>query len=313
MPEAFQNKPVRLRDFIEDTSGWLYAVAAYDNTERVGCILRYVPDTQGERVNLSGTRFRKIDFEEAYDLIATRKPGYADLIHRVPREDILRVLKPENEIQAVISRDRRVHKLVRIFGLPTGSFGCTGSLLCCLESRTSDIDLVMYGDAWFRAQALLKTLIQKGQVKAISEDMWHIIYNKRRPDISFEQFIRHETRKWNRGEIENTYFDLLYTRSYDELTCVPCGRGRIRGRTRIEATVTDASHSFDNPAVYEVEHDHITRVLSFTHTYSGQALPGEVIEASGVCEEHPDGNYLVIGTTREARGEYILSKTLLES
>ncbi len=76
--------------------------------------------------------------------------------------------------------------------------------------------------------------------------------------------------------------------------------------------MTDASQSFDSPAVYEVEHETVSRVVSFTHTYSGQALAGETIEAVGVLEEHGDTQWLIVGTTREARGEYIVSKTLLE-
>ena len=84
------------------------------------------------------------------------------------------------------------------------------------------------------------------------------------------------------------------------------------GKKKIEAKVTDASLAFDSPAVYEVEHESVSRVLSFTHTYSGQALEGETIEACGICEHHGDELWLVVGTTREARGEYIVSRTLLE-
>jgi predicted nucleotidyltransferase len=303
----------RLRDFVEDADGWLYAVSAYDNAERIGCILRYIPDPQGERVNTLGKRFRKIDFEEAYELVATCKPHYTDLIHRIPPADIVRMIKPEEEIHKIITRDQRVKKLVDLFSLPRGSIGCTGSLLCGLEQPGSDIDLVVYGKAWFQAQALLRSCIEEGRVKDLPEELWHTIYMKRRPEISFEQFMRHEIRKWNRGEIEGTYFDLLYTRSYSDLPVVSTGRGRVTGKMRIEAKVTDASLSFDNPAVYVVEHDRITRVLAFTHTYSGQALAGEIIEACGVCEEHQGETWLIVGTTREARGEYIISKTLLES
>ena len=93
---------------------------------------------------------------------------------------------------------------------------------------------------------------------------------------------------------------------------VPAGRGTVIGKMTIGATVTDASLSFDNPAVYEVEHESVSRVLSFTHTYSGQARAGESIEACGICERHGTELWLVVGTTREARGEYIVSKTLLE-
>lgn len=59
-------KPVRLRDFVEDRDGWLYAVSVYDNQDRVGCVLRYVPDPAGERVDSTGGRFRKLDFEDAF-------------------------------------------------------------------------------------------------------------------------------------------------------------------------------------------------------------------------------------------------------
>ncbi|TFH47982.1 MAG: DNA polymerase subunit beta, partial [Methanothrix sp.] len=45
----------------------------------------------------------------------------------------------------------------------------------------------------------------------------------------------------------------------------------------------------------------------------GQALPGETIEAKGVLEETAQGLRLVVGTTREARGEWIRSLTLLEN
>jgi len=61
-----------------------------------------------------------------------------------------------------------------------------------------------------------------------------------------------------------------------------------------------------------VDHETVSRVISFTHTYSGQALAGETIEAAGVLEEHGDTQWLIVGTTREAKGEYIISKTLLE-
>ena len=304
--------PIRLRDFIEDPDGWIYAVSAYDNAEKVGCVLRYVPDQNGERVHSSGRHYAKYDFEEAYALIARHKPQYAGLLHRIPHGDVKRVLKPELEISCIVSKHPRVQKLVEIFGLPEGTIGCTGSLLCGLENESSDIDMVVYGKHWFVAQDLVRQGIQKGIIDGLSPAMWRKVYEKRRPDISYDQFVRHEYRKWNRGQIDGTYFDILYTRSYDNLGCAPAGKGAVIGKMTIEAEVTDASLAFDNPAVYEVNHESVSRVLSFTHTYSGQALAGEIIEACGICEQHGNERWLVIGTTREARGEYILSKTLLE-
>jgi predicted nucleotidyltransferase len=173
--------------------------------------------------------------------------------------------------------------------------------------------MVVYGDAWFAAQRQLRHLVETGVIPAMSEEMWRKVYEKRAPEISFDAFVLHEQRKWNRGEFEGTYFDLLYTRDYGNLDAVPPGAGTVLGRATIEAMVIDASLSFDNPAVYTVDHDEISRVLSFTHTYSGQALAGEIIEARGVVEVHGDERWLIVGTTREAKSEYILSLTLLES
>ena len=303
--------PVRLRDFIEDTDGWLYAVSTYDNTEAVGCVLRYVPDPDGERINVSGRRYTKFDFDEAYALIAERKPQYAGLLHRVPHKDVKRVLRPDQEIGRIARDHPRVQTLLDLFRLPKGTVGCTGSLLCGLDNESSDIDMVVYGKHWFVAQQLVEQGIRDGKVEGLSPDMWRRVYDKRRPEIPYDQFVLHEQRKWNRGQIEGTYFDILYTRSYDEILSAPSGKGPVLGTVTIEATVKDASLAFDNPAIYEVEHESVSRILSFTHTYSGQAVAGETIEACGVLEQHGDERWLIIGTTREARGEYIVSKTLL--
>jgi len=304
-------KPIRLRDFIEDGDGWLYAVSTYDNSERAGCTLRYVPDEEGDRVTGDGRRYRKVDFDEAFSLVAHKKPAYRDVFHRVPLSDIRRVLKPEEEIDRIAARDARVRRLLSLFSLPPGSIGCTGSFLCGLENEASDIDLVVYGDYWFRAVEILRDATGSGLLEPIDEAMWRRIYEKRKPELGFDEFLIHEKRKWNRGKIGTTYFDILYTRSYADALCVPHAKGRVLGRGTIEATVTDARFSHDSPAVYRVDHGEVSSVLSFTHTYSGQAREGEVIEARGVLEEHGGDVWLIVGTSREAKGEFIRSLTLL--
>ncbi len=302
---------VRLRDFIEDRDGWIYAVSAYDNTERIGCILRYIPDPSGDRIDRFGKRFRKLDFEPSFQLIEQEKPEYLDTVHRVPWKDVKRVLKPEEELPAISVRDPRVKKLTGLFHVPVTSMGCTGSLLCGLETDSSDIDFVVYGNDWFRARDDMKRAVKHGVLEPMNAELWQRIYEKRRPEIRLDEFIMQEERKWNRGQVDNTYFDLLYTRSYDDIGKASTRRGDVLGALTIEAEVTDASYSFDNPAVYKVDHEEISCVLSFTHTYSGQAEKGEIIEARGICERHGEEHWLIVGTTREARGEYILSKTLL--
>ncbi|MGA9086783.1 MAG: DNA polymerase subunit beta, partial [Methanoregula sp.] len=93
--------PIRLRDFVEDPDGWLYAVSTYDNENKVGCVLRYVPDDEGDRIGPSGQHYQKYDFEDAYRKIAREKQAYAGLVQRIPLIDLRRVLKPDLEISRI--------------------------------------------------------------------------------------------------------------------------------------------------------------------------------------------------------------------
>ena len=223
------------------------------------------------------------------------------------------MLKPEEEAANIAARNPRVARLFSHFDLPPMSFGCTGSLLAGLENSASDIDMVVYGSAWFLAREQLMAAVKAGKIPEMSEEMWQKVYRKRVPDISFDDFVLHESRKFNRGEFEGTYFDLLYSRGYDNIRSVPpITLGEKTGTMTIEAKVTDASLAFDSPGIYKVDHEEIDMVLSFTHTYCGQCFTGETLEAKGVVEEHGDQTWLIVGTTREAHGEYIVSRTLLD-
>ncbi len=112
--------------------------------------------------------------------------------------------------------------------------GCTGSLLCGLEIESSDIDFIVYGRDWFAARRQLISAIDKGLLEPMSEELWETVYRKRRPEISFDDFIIHEKRKWNRGQIEGTYFDLLYSRGYEEIGSAVSIKGEILGPITIE-------------------------------------------------------------------------------
>ena len=304
--------PIRLRDFVRDAQNWFYSVTAYDNTEQVGCLLRYIPDENGDRVNPDGVRYRKLGFEEAYEMIADVHPSYAGLMHRVPLSDIAEVYKPDSVVSSLAVHDAQIKRLSNLFlGL---SFGVTGSRVVGLGSLDSDIDGIVYGTDFRAAQIRLQEGIKQGTVSDLSDELWEAVYKKRDPELSYDDFLAHEARKWNRGQIDETYFDLLYVRSYEEMAGyhVPIGeKGEIQ---EIEALVTDAQYAYDSPAIYAVDHPEYDAVVSFTHTYAGQALVGEQIKARGVTETHTDGTrWLVIGSTRVAKGEYIKSQTLLES
>lgn len=301
----------RIRDFLETKEGWIFAVADYVHPQGIRCLLRYVPDSFGDRKAM-GRKYRKLDFDDSFEFLRQVRPEYVQDLHVVPEDDVHEFYKPEHKLPEVAEYDRRVSKIAAILeegGIPLDSMGITGSMLLGLQIQSSDIDFVVYGQNWWKARDLIDNAKSDGEVQDLDEKMWRKIYVKRSPEISFEEFVAHEARKGNRGVLDNTYFDLLFTRDWSQIE--PSLPGKVIGRRRIVADVIDAEFAYDNPAIFKLDHE-IDEIHCYTHTYAGQALPGEKIEAEGVVEETDAGLRLVVGTTREARGEWIRSLTLLE-
>ena len=304
----------RLRDFLVTKDDWIFAVSDYFHPRGIRSTLRYVPDENGER-ELDGKRYKKYDFDVALDFMRQNRPEWVEDVHVVPEDKIKKVLPPSSAIEKWYGVDSRVTVVVDTLeksGINRNMMGITGSLLPGLQNEGSDIDFVVYGEQWFVARdAIAKAKSEGGPIEDIDLNMWKRIYNKRIPDISFEEFMTHEKRKGNRGMVEGTYFDLLFVRDWEQIK-EPTRRGEDIGTMKIEAKVTNADLAYDVPSVYKVDHDEIDHVLSYTHTYAGQALAGETIEAQGVVEQVGDIKRLVVGTSREPKGEWIRSLTLLE-
>ena len=304
----------RIRDFLITEDDWIFAVSDYFHPHGIRSTLRYVPDENGER-ELNGIRYKKYDFDVSFDFMRENRPEWVEDVHVVPEDSIKKVLKPNDVIEELARSDSRVNTIVSTLkeaGVPTNKMGVTGSFLPGLQNEGSDVDFVVYGANWFAARdAKREAKNEDGPIEDIDEDMWKKIYRKRIPEISFEEFVLHEKRKGNRGMVEGTYFDLLFVRDWEQIN-EPIQRGEDIGKMKIEAKVVNADLAFDSPSVYLVEHEEIDHVLSYTHTYAGQALAGEVIEASGTVEQVGDLKRLVVGTSREPKGEWIRSLTLLE-
>lgn len=305
----------RIRDFLQTRDGWIFAVADYQHPEGIRCLLRYVPDPAGERAT-GGVRYRKLDFDDSFDFLRKNRPEYLRDLHTVPENDVLKFYRPEEKLPDVAAKDARVRKIADLLaqgGIPMDQMGITGSMLMGLNGPTSDIDFVVYGPYWWKARDLLDRAKAQGRIEDLDETMWKKIYAKRKPEISFQEFMVHERRKGNRGVVEGTYFDLLFTRDWPQIDRIePRLPSRVLGRKKIEAKVLEADYAFDSPAIYRLDGP-VEEIYCFSHTYAGQALPGETIEASGVIEETEQGLRMVVGTTREARGEWIRSLTLLQS
>jgi len=336
----------RPRDFIYTSDDLFFATTTYLHPEdRIISFLRYIPDENGDRV-LNGKKYTKVGSKQAYNFLETNFPDYLFnceitkvQMMGVPSGKVEKILQPTDRLKVIMESSERnpllekVVKLADTFhdytGLSYSKMGISGSILPGLYNpKVSDIDFVIYGLENHRnvMDAFVEIKRQNGVLEGIEEDYWKRLYKKRIVDntLTYNEFRWYENRKHNRGIIEGTLFDILQTRDWNEIKGT-YGQTRYEpmGTIEIECTVTDALAAYDNPAVYKVEDvsiidgSHkvqINEVASYTHTYSGQAQEGERIIARGKLERVINKNIthrLIVGTTREASGEYIKLKNLI--
>lgn len=279
---------LRIRDFARSGDTW-YASASYRPEGPYDLVPRYRRDPAGERAG-----YGKLPFSG---------------VERLGEDEIDEVLRPDEA--TLRGAAAGAASLLRGMGVPRERIGVTGSRLLGLETPRSDIDLVVYGrEAFDAAREAATKLVEGGEFSPLGDAEWLDVHRKRSPELSQEEFLEHERRKKNRFLACGTILDLLFVRSWDE---IDWGLGELLARelgdcATARGTVVDATYAFDSPAIYELEGD-VDTVYSFTHTYAGQALEGEEIEARGHLVEGTDA--LLVGSTREASGEYVRSLTLL--
>ncbi|MFA5923324.1 MAG: hypothetical protein WC856_18885 [Methylococcaceae bacterium] len=306
------------KDFIETAEGLIFAVVG-QGTEygKVLCFLRYVKDNPG---------WKKVTTELANAFLKQYHPDYLHYspnldahLHAVAIERIVKHHQPKQRLQQIMQTNRQdaierdlfqLCDLLQQYGLDLAQIGITGSILVGVQKQSSDIDLVCYGRAIFhQCRAITRELIEEGQLQELDDNDWQQSYHRRSCDLSFADYVWHERRKTNKAVINGRKFDLSCSHALcenndpvrSEVTSYQkCGAIKLKCR------VIDDTHGFDYPAEFKIDHEQFDSVVSFTATYTGQAIKGETVEVSGIVEQTPQGvKRIVVGSSREALGEYI--------
>jgi predicted nucleotidyltransferase len=192
-------------------------------------------------------------------------------------------------------------------GVKADCLGISGSILIAAHGTESDIDLVVYGrDNFFKARHCLRELFSNHQaqhlITRLSAEQWQQTWSRRDCDLSLHDYIWHEQRKYNKAVIDDTKFDL----SLVESQTIDHQIYTKQGIYQLKAVITDDSKAYDYPASYQIDHPLINQILSYSATYAGQAINGELIEAIGILEKSKSGQCrLLVGSSREATGEYL--------
>jgi len=300
------------KDFIETAEGLIFAVVGQSmEQDKVLCFLRYVPHQQG---------WRKVDTDVANDFLKQHHPHYLHYspildasLHAVAQPKIIKHYRPKHRLQQLLNADNHdaveqdLVSLTRLFqqhGLDLANIGITGSLLIGVQQHGSDIDVVCYGrEVFHHCRAVTTKLIALGQLQDLTEQDWQQSYQRRDCDLSFAEYVWHEQRKANKAIINGRKFDLNFI---DDWAVDDSDNYQKIGPINLQCQVIDDTYGFDYPAEFKIDHEHIDSIISFTATYTGQALRGETVQVSGMLEQSSQGRKrIIIGSSREARGEFI--------
>lgn len=302
------------KDFIETAEGLIFAVVAHGlENEKARCFLRYVRGENG--------RYRKVQTDEANELLAKNYPHYCfhsrefdAFLHAVDVEKIAVHHKPTHRLQQLLHNshhdeiEQHCAQLCILFEqteINLAHFGVTGSLLIGQQKASSDIDLVCYDLPTFhKARATIRILIAQNLLSDLTHDDWRESYARRDCDLSFENYVWHEQRKTNKGLIHGRKFDLSLVEKPEFNHKTTFSK---LGKITLQTKIVNATRAFCYPAEFEIADSKIKKVVCFTATYIGQAIAGEFVEISGQLEQDETGNHrIVVGSTREARGEYMV-------
>ncbi len=334
------------KDFIETAEGLIFAVVEQGLEDgKVLCFLRYVLESSGwkkvateqanqllqqhypDYLHYSPVLDAHLHAVAADRIVKHHQPKHRlQQIMQANRHDIARdgvYAASQSGTGAAIARDgvyaasqsgagaaaveRDLFRLCELFGqhgLELAQTGVTGSILVGVQNPDSDIDLVCYGrEVFHQCRAITRKLIEHGHLQDLNDQDWRQSYQRRSCDLSFDDYVWHERRKGNKAVINGRKFDLNFIDS-----CASVGAVAYQkcGAITLQCRVIDDTRAFDYPAEFKIDHDEIGSIVSFTATYTGQAVSGEMVEVSGVLEQSEQGvQRIVVGSSREAHGEYI--------
>jgi predicted nucleotidyltransferase len=264
--------------------------------------------------------WKKVSTDAANHLLKQQFPHYLYYssmldahLHAVAADQVVTHHQPKQRLQSILQAnqhdevERDLLQLCELFtqhGLNLMQTGITGSILVGVQNQQSDIDLVCYDrDIFHQCRAMTARLIEQGQLQTLSDRDWQRSYERRSCDLSFDGYVWHERRKYNKAVVNGRKFDLNFIDH--SATVTPVSYQKC-GAITLQCKVIDDDCGYDYPAEFKIDHPQIKAIVSFTATYTGQAIAGETVEVSGMLEQSELGvKRIVVGASREAHGEFI--------
>jgi predicted nucleotidyltransferase len=307
-------------DFLETRKGLIFDVKGLVHPKnRTVAFPRYFPDKRGERKRNSVTYGKVYSLSERYSLLKEKSPEYLvhdrvfdEIICEVPSVDVKKRYDPVEKVGR-LRKTKRLHfledqalRMTRFLkenaDIPWSSIGISGSILTGLQSDRSDIDAMVYGSSnCTRASSVLKELLNRNSLfKRYNLQDLRRLFDFRSKDtaVSFEDFVRTESRKSFQGKFMNTDYFIRFVKDWNE---IDEKYGDIQyknlGQARIKGIISEDSESIFTPCKYRLKNTividglksvTITEIDSFRGRFCEQAKTGETVVAQGKVEKVTD-------------------------
>jgi predicted nucleotidyltransferase len=304
-------------DLVETYDGNLFDVKGLVHPpDKVIAFIRYTPDSQGERKR-GKVAYRKVyPLHERYDLLREKFPQYlvydkvfGELLCEVPVKSIRRHYQPIVYLERLRRRRKKgeledvafrfAELLKNTAEISWDSLGISGSLLVGLHTASSDIDVIVYGSKnCYKAYESLKRLVakEKSPVKSYSRSELKNLFGFRSKDtsMSFEDFVRTESRKVLQGKFESRDYFVRCVKDWHEINeQYGSVLYQTAGYTTIRARVKDDSQMIFTPCHYEIDDVEVVEgskikaikeIVSFRGRFCEQARKDETVKAQGKIE-----------------------------
>ena len=305
-------------DFIETKESLIFDVKGLIHPpRRIIAFIRYFPSENGNRKRLEKYYGKVYSLSRRYAWLKENLPDYLvydpvfdEVLCEVPVEDIEKHYTPVETVKRLLKAENldflefKALELVSLLkasaDIPWNAIGISGSPMVGLHTPNSDIDLLVYGSENCRkVYSAIKNLLEDSScpLKPYSLDELRQLFDFRSKDtlMSFEDFVRVESRKILQGKFMQTDYYIRFVKGWNE---IEENYGDVRyknfGYGKIEAIVIDDSESIFTPCTYKIENvkvlegpdaEPIMEVASFRGRFCEQARKGEKIVAQGKIEQ----------------------------
>jgi len=267
---------IRQKDYLV-TAEQLYFAVVSDLTEsdKHLCVLRYARQGDGKII--------KFDTHSADRFLAKHWPQYLfyseqlDVhLHAVDESAIQMILRPSQIVNRCIGAEKldgkceQAGELINYLvdqGIDQERLGITGSVMLGFHGPESDIDFVVYGlQEFLHVRNTVRNLVTDHPEYQLDEGMWRSTYDRRNCDLVPEEFIKHETRKYNKLNWRGTKVD--FSCIPETVVAAPEKYPVVKlPATTIRARIIDDKNIFSLPARYVIDHPDITEIVTYTVTY----------------------------------------------